>query len=97
MRGRSGILERFNQINVLLHGRFPGGALQLGPSIVLGTAYQVSEARTLAFDIAARSLLKGGVQLEQGVVIGALTEFFAVVSGGLEASGKIGHVRRLSG
>ena len=46
-------LERFDQINILLHGVFLRDALHLGPGIVLGAANQIGEARALAFDITA--------------------------------------------
>jgi hypothetical protein len=91
----SGILERLDQINVLLHGVFLGHLFQLGPGIVLGAADHVGEARALALDIAVRALLVQRVELQQHIVRGPLRQFLRIGRRSFESDKLTGNLRAL--
>src|ERR1019366_903894 len=79
-RGRSSgrLLQRLDEIDVLLHRFFARLALEAVPGVPLGAADHVAEARALAVGVAARGLLVERIELEQRHVVGLLGEVLRV-------------------
>lgn len=69
-----GLVEGFDQINVLLHGVLAGRAFEPIPRVPLGAPYHVGEARFFFCVVAHAGLLVQRVDLEQRGVVGALCQ-----------------------
>src|SRR5262245_9199601 len=86
-----GLLQRFDQVDVVLHRLVPTLALHGGPGVVLGAAHHIGETGALAFHVAFGGLLVERVDLQQGHVVRLLGQVLAVGDGFFEGGFEVGH------
>src|SRR6185312_3054157 len=90
--GRPSAAQLLDQVDVFLHRLVGLHAFELGPGLVFGGADEIEESRLRAGYVAIGTLLEQRVELEQGVVVGAIVKFLDVFSGLLERGFQVGHV-----
>src|SRR5688572_11015835 len=78
--------QLLHEVDVLLLGVVLAGALELGPSLVLGGADEIEETGLGTTDVAFRALLVESVQAQQGLVVRTLRQQLDVLGGLLECS-----------
>src|SRR5487761_2048460 len=73
--------QLLHQIDVFLHRLVRLHALEFAPGLVFGGADEIEEPRFRPGNVAVGTLLEQCVELEQGVVVGAIIEFLDVLGG----------------
>jgi hypothetical protein len=71
-----GLLQRLDEVNVILHGLVIARALKAFPCIVFCTTNNVCESWAFAGVVAFRGLFEEGVNFQQGLVVRAGGQLF---------------------
>ena len=91
------LVQRGDQVNVLLHCRVGGRALEFAPSVPFGPGHEVAEPRFCVHVVTHAALFVERIEFEQGGVVRALGKALRVGHRNFKLCFQVGHSFLCSG